>query len=439
MANSCLLYQPSFASSPSDIPFLTNVDRAQMADRKRTTHGILKTASADNSPNRIAKRDMMFNHCRGGQRRAVKHNMRDDPFHSTLLRPLRGERLISSLSSYQLLHIVHRNPRPSHTWQDGVYQTNEVPISPTYLDNNGFYPQQHNLNLIDDQSLSDVAYPHYTLDTSNRNSITVMESLSSDPPTTNYLISSAGYEMPLADGTYSSSTSQTALLTPNVLPIQQFKNEPNTPLLIPDSDEHGEELVGVGLYDEPEGVPPWDNSDPSCLGLGRDGDSPVSLQRAGGKGLKLEETFDPSTMKDSQDDDDDDDGGHDDDESQQEGEKEDNQGSEQCNGYREINHGESEIQTPEDFKTRVVFPMQGSHSPFAIPYPQVNLNEPWVLSSQPCDPEASPVYQLDMAGRSFFFEHEQDPDFSMVKVTQPMNYPTNMLRRPYGGSEYGWV
>ncbi|KLJ10742.1 hypothetical protein EMPG_13885 [Blastomyces silverae] len=435
MADNCW-YRPSFVGSASNIPFFAAVEGAHTSQRRRVHHRILKTTSADNSPSRIAKRDMMFNHCHG-HRRAIRNSMREQSFHSALLGTIPDARPASSLSSPGHSTATYpNNTRSSRTLQTGTYQPNEMLTPPTYMDNNGFYIQQYAPNLYANQTGPQMEFPQYQLDVSHRNSLYVMESLSSDPPTTNYLLSSSGYGMPFANDTESSSTAPTTLSTPNILPTQDNDSEPKTPLLVPDREEPGEELVGVGLYDEPEGLPVWDYSMDSYLRLSSYTDSPMSLKRAGGKGLKLEETFDPSTIKISQDDDDSDDeeGGQ----NKTDTEKERDQGNyhDDC-GQKKQNQRQDEIQTPEDPKPRM---MQASHSPFEMPS-HIQQNEPWLLSSQQHDPDGSPVYHLDMAGRSFFFEDEQDSDLMPRKSNQQaMGFPPNMFVPSYAGSivEFVW-
>jgi hypothetical protein len=110
----------------------------------------------------------------------------------------------------------------------------------------------------------------------------------------------------------------TAPPTPNdFLPIQQpdpsFEADESIPYhSLEDSDEPGEVLVGMGLYDAPEKSPA---SDPhldnyrssimsQLLGPGyRKPETPVAT----GKGLKLEETWNPPPSDDGEDEDGDED------------------------------------------------------------------------------------------------------------------------------------
>ncbi|OAX82991.1 hypothetical protein ACJ72_02651 [Emergomyces africanus] len=424
-------YRPSCVGSASNIPFFPSFEGGQMTKRRGAAHRILKTTSADNSPSRIAKRDMIFNHCHG-QRRAIRNSAREQSFHSALLGTVPDERPASSLSCPQEPHNTYPRTRtsPSPTWQGSAYQPSEMLTSSTYMTSDGFHTPQHVTNLSSNQAYLPIGYPHRQLDIANRNSIYVMESLSSDSPTTNYLISSTGYGMPLANDVENGSTPPTRLLTPNIIPTRHDDSEPKTPLLVPDRNEPGEELVGVGLYDEPEGLPRWDYSMETYLSLDRDVDSLISLKRPGGKGLKLEETFDPSIIKPLQDDDD-----SDDEDSRDKSDIE--KGRDDCS--QRANQGHSEIQTPENPKPWMERMMQASHSPFEYP-PHIQQNEPWVLSSQQHDPESSPIYHLDMAGRSFFFEDEQHSDLIISKPNQhAMGFLPNMYLTSYGASGYGWV
>ncbi|KAL2372071.1 hypothetical protein RJ035_000049 [Blastomyces gilchristii] len=436
MADNCW-YRPSFVGSASNIPFSTPPEGGHTSQQRRIHHRILKTTSADNSPSRIAKRDMMVNHCHG-QRRAIRNSMREQSFHFALQGTVPDARPARSLSSPRHSTTTYsNNTRSSRTLQAGTYQPNEMLTPPTYMNNNGFYIQQYVPNLYANQTGTPMEFPQYQLDVSNRNSLYVMESLSSDPPTTNYLLSSIGYGMPCANDTESSSTVPTTLSAPNVLPTQHNDSEPKTPLLIPDREEPGEELVGVGLYDEPEGLPVWDYSMNGYLRLSSNTDSPIFLKRSGGKGLKLEETFDPSTIKISDDDDSDDEEGG---QNKTDTEKEKDQGNyhDDCS-QRKQNQRPDEIQTPEDPNPRIERMMQASHSPFENPS-HFQQNEPWLLSSQQHDPDSSPVYHLDMAGRSFFFEDEQDSNLVPRKSNQEvMGFPPNMFVPSYSGSMYGWI
>ncbi|PGH11247.1 hypothetical protein AJ79_04981 [Helicocarpus griseus UAMH5409] len=425
MADSCW-YRPCFVSSASNAPSFT-YDGNQMSQPRLAPNRILKSKSADNSPNRIPKRDMMFNHCHG-QHRAVRNNMREQSFHSTLLRAIPNERPASSLPFPQLPNNTYRDARTSSTWQDGGYQSSEMLTSPSYVTNNGLYAPQYVMALASNQPQTQTPFQHYHLNIPNRNSVNIMESLSSDSPTANYLTSPTEYGLSLPNETDSESTAQTTYSTPNILPIQQFNNEPKTPPLIPDANEQEEELVGVGLYDEP-GLPLWDYDVDGYLRPARDEDSLISLRGSRGKGLKLEETFDPSAVKDSQSDNDDDNEGN-----QSTAQEEDEDDS------QETNHEEDHIQTPEDPKPLEKPMMQISHSPLEMPPPYIRQNESWVSPSQQQNLEDGPVYQLGLAGRSFFFENELDLGLRETKPTQQnMAFPRNMVMQSYGGPGYGWV
>lgn len=99
------------------------------------------------------------------------------------------------------------------------------------------------------------------------------------------------------DTAYYSSRSSAASLTPDVLPIQKFDDEPPTPPSLPQKPEAlGDELVGMGLYDEPESPASYD---PEHEFMMRADGTVVPVPRPAGKGLKLEETFVPSNTEGS--------------------------------------------------------------------------------------------------------------------------------------------
>ncbi|KAL4816967.1 hypothetical protein BDW67DRAFT_161212 [Aspergillus spinulosporus] len=104
------------------------------------------------------------------------------------------------------------------------------------------------------------------------------------------------------------SVSSPGPATPDFLPIQQFGDDvESTPAL--ETPESGDELVGMGLYSEP---------DPSTDGL---------VYGMNGKGLKLEETFTPSAEKDDEE--------EEEDQQEQDGESDHQQQSPQANKQAE--------------------------------------------------------------------------------------------------------
>ncbi|KAK2779982.1 hypothetical protein FQN52_002282 [Onygenales sp. PD_12] len=404
MADSCW-HQPSFVSSMSSIPFFNTASNSHTSHRRPAPNRILKTTSADNSPSRIAKRDMMSSHGLG-QRRSVRNSIREQSFHSALLRTIPNQRPISSLSSPPLPTSAYPNTRPFTSWHEGGYQNTDRFTPPHYSSPNEFYAEQYVLNVNNSGShlQPHAQFQQFHLNVSNRNSINVMETVSPAPPrdNTHYMATPTAYSVPYSTDTDTDSAAHTALSTPGILPIQQFQTNPMPSPIVPDRSEQGEELVGVGLYDEPEGFSLWDQPIPGYLGLGRDEDSLISLGRPEGKGLKLEETFDPSTIKESPDDD-------------GEGEADDENDEDD-----EINRA---IQTPEEPKPQI--------QPALEMMPRIEHNEPWLLAQH----EESICQQLDMAGRSFFFETEQDSDLrfaSSKPQQQPMAFPANMFG-------YGWI
>lgn len=99
--------------------------------------------------------------------------------------------------------------------------------------------------------------------------------------------------MPERDNTaYYSSRSSAASLTPDILPIQKFDDVPPTPPSLPQkTNTLGDELVGLGLYDEPQSPSAYD---PEHDFMMRADGTVVPIPRPEGKGLKLEETFVPT-------------------------------------------------------------------------------------------------------------------------------------------------
>jgi len=99
--------------------------------------------------------------------------------------------------------------------------------------------------------------------------------------------------------------STTAPPTPDFLPIQNFPgalDSKQTSKEEPAKDE----LVGMGLYDTPDESPLTDGSLEDYLYLTRLDGGASAARRPLGKGLKLEETFNPSTTEEDEDDDEDD-------------------------------------------------------------------------------------------------------------------------------------
>lgn len=86
----------------------------------------------------------------------------------------------------------------------------------------------------------------------------------------------------------------TAPPSPALLPIQNFNNDGSTsPFLLGSPRVEKEELVGMGLYDRPQDV----QSSTLFSGLA----SMAALTAGMGKGLKLEESFEPPPTEDDED------------------------------------------------------------------------------------------------------------------------------------------
>lgn len=98
---------------------------------------------------------------------------------------------------------------------------------------------------------------------------------------------------------YSHLNIDTAPPSPSLLPIQNFDNDGSTsPFVLGSPRMDREELVGMGLYDRPQDV------QSSTLFSG--GSTSMAALTAGiGKGLKLEESFEPppATVEDEEDED----------------------------------------------------------------------------------------------------------------------------------------
>lgn len=92
---------------------------------------------------------------------------------------------------------------------------------------------------------------------------------------------------------YSQLNIDTAPPSPSLLPIQNFDNDRSTsPFLLGSPRVEKEELVGMGLYDRPQDVQ---------LGtLFSRATSMAALTAGIGKGLKLEESFEPPPMEDDE-------------------------------------------------------------------------------------------------------------------------------------------
>lgn len=183
---------------------------------------------------------------------------------------------------------------------------------------------------------------------------------------------SADYSMPadIAAPSYASVPSSGCLTgpsTPDFLPIQNFDDNlasiTQSPL---DDDEREDELVGMGIYNTP-------------------GVLETSRTSALGKGLKLEETFTPSSDNEEDDDEDDD---HDDDQEPSENQP-------------------SKDQYPEPPQYR-----QPSTTSF----------------KQPVKPPTNLLH------RSFFFDKD---DFEPPTIT--VSRPLDMVDQPCVNYGYGWI
>lgn len=131
----------------------------------------------------------------------------------------------------------------------------------------------------------------------------VQDALSADCPLPTSQIADLGQE------SVPSSDEFTAPPTPDVFPTQ-FKNTLEPQSEPTKSQTQDDELIGMGLYDEPETI----SMENSLLGGSN------TNRETAGKGLKLEETFSPSPDNDE----DDEEEGKEDDTQEQEDESQDN-------------------------------------------------------------------------------------------------------------------
>ncbi|KAK2754517.1 hypothetical protein FQN54_006918 [Arachnomyces sp. PD_36] len=201
---------------------------------------------------------------------------------------------------------------------------------------------------------------------------------------------SFGYGLPeRGDAAYYSSRSSAASLTPDILPIQKFDDEPPTPPTLPQrSDPLGDELVGMGLYDEPESP----SYDPEHEFMMRADGTVVPVPRPAGKGLKLEETFVPSST----------DGG-------------------------EESSGESE----RDERSAIPNNQQQSHAREDVQVVPGDNSGRW-FSHLNGDQKSMPT----IAG-SFLFDDEDTVESDYLK---PMMFPTNMYANSNTSTPgYGWM
>jgi hypothetical protein len=98
------------------------------------------------------------------------------------------------------------------------------------------------------------------------------------------------------------SMATTAPPTPDFLPIQNFSADAE-PQSTGKEESEKDELIGMGLYDAPDVSPFQEASLEEYLYLTRLDGAQGGPVRPMGKGLKLEETFNPTTIDDDEDDD----------------------------------------------------------------------------------------------------------------------------------------
>lgn len=112
---------------------------------------------------------------------------------------------------------------------------------------------------------------------------------------------------------YSQNSFHAVVTTPptpeNVLPIQNrepcLRSEETIPYHpLEESEEEGEELVALGLYDAPEKVSPSTGNLVQPIVAQLLGSGFLKTEESTGKGLKLEETWNPPSSDDEKDEDD---------------------------------------------------------------------------------------------------------------------------------------
>lgn len=166
--------------------------------------------------------------------------------------------------------------------------------------------------------------------------------------------------------------------TPDFLPIQQFPDaSASCPDLTSKSESSADELVGVGLYDEPD----TSLADNSMLGGFNE------VQGSKGKGLKLEETFTPTS------DDEEDDG------------EDETEGDENTQGYRGNEAGTQRTETQHSEQEREIVDQ--------------SLNA-----------------ATTMLGKSFLFDEPEDMMATSIPECPQM---MGTLEIPCSNLGYGWI
>jgi len=188
-----------------------------------------------------------------------------------------------------------------------------------------------------------------------------------------------------------------ALSTPDILPIHQLHDEPKTsPCVAPEMKPVNDELIGMGLYDEPETFPVWGHSLTGLSGVRGTESRVISVHRSTGKGLKLEETFDPLAADEEE---------------------------------------ESDGEEKEEDETVEQYPHQTDQGTAKTLNEKVQIagNEPWLVTQNDVS-----IHQPGLANSSFFFDNEDDSELDISTSHQLLALPQNMSVSHYG-FQYGWI
>ena len=194
------------------------------------------------------------------------------------------------------------------------------------------------------------------------------------------------YPMPLAyqlqPANYPHLNVDTAPPSPTLLPIRNFDNDDAaSPFVLSSPRVEKDELVGMGLYDKPQDVQ-------SNTLFGGGPTSMAALTAGIGKGLKLEESFEPPPAEDDEEEDDNDD-----------------------------NEETEENEEPEDLAASTAT----------------------VTSNHMVPPEVYVEDQSDFSGQTFFLD-DKDGHYAMP-VAAGINYPYYQTSEwiPGNNQHYGWI
>jgi hypothetical protein len=294
-----------------------------------------------------------------------------------------------------------------------IYQ-NDLITPSSYQTHSGLNPVPYPLPFGAYQELqpSSLAYQNHHMDISNSNSVDVIESamasatcpLQQDHPGGILPTTFGPYNTSGMDEIYPCSIGPTASI-PDILPIRESLDEPKTPPCVAsESKSVNDELVGMGLYDEPETLPVWDYSLTRLSGVGGTDAHVAFVHRSTGKGLKLEETFDPSTVD-------------------KEGEEE------------EPEEEESDGEEKEEDRTTEEPRHQTDQGSAKVLNEKVHIadNEPWLVTQNDVS-----IYEPGLKNSSFFFENEDDSGLDISTSHHLLALPQNMTVS-HCGFQYGWI